>query len=579
MYYKVNEIGPDKKIKKIIVFSGSIEGPAFDENNIPLYYSKQQIHYDDSIGTIYIKIVNEYGRIFAMEEIYLYCLKDDVLDPYKTLMQYSNDDKISKMTLDNYLSNIKSPLENKIVDKEVYDYDDILKLDITGKSYTVAHPIGQEIGNYTTDPFDNKLITGYKTNISVALSNNLLLNSGKIIDNNIYLCLASDVLSAYASTISSQLIKIYYPLLAALKINTLSQIEDNTQKLIEENEFLKDNESTETLFKKIDLFYDIYNNPLTKLKYIKPGGIKFIKLVIHPAFNVKIPLDTIFKLLHATEKNPFIKYNPASRQEKIYRLFTDKMSKDGRKIPLLSKADVIRYGKSFGKTKSVAVIIYSASSPSPSPSPSHSPIICEFEDNGNIVISSEFEESILIDDIDKLFNNSVNDIIGEVKIYLEQSGYKINLFNSITDQNVEIKLLTYQTVIKIDTAIKLDNIIGCISSAFNVETSNIKKGIEMRFKRVANFNKTTSQEAYIIEQINQKSNLEDLVNGLIENFSLKQEDAIALINKISDEFQINRGIKKNIEIKINPGFKTTIVLNQYNANIKLKLKVLIIYIF
>ena len=62
-------------------------------------------------------------------------------------------------------------------------------------------------------------------------------------------------------------------------------------------------------------------------------------------------------------------------------------------------------------------------------------------------------------------------------------------------------------MIKIDTAIKLDNIIGCISSAFNVETSNIKKGIDMRFKRVANFNKTTSQEAYIIEQINQKSNL------------------------------------------------------------------------
>ena len=56
--YKVNEIGPDKKIKKITVFSGSIEGPAVDQNNNPLNYSRQQIHYDDSIGTIYIKIIN-----------------------------------------------------------------------------------------------------------------------------------------------------------------------------------------------------------------------------------------------------------------------------------------------------------------------------------------------------------------------------------------------------------------------------------------------------------------------------------------------------------------------------------------
>ena len=158
MYYKVNEIGPDKKIKKIIIFSGSIEEPYIDQNNIPVYHSKQQIHYDDSIGTIYIKLVNEYGRIFAMEEIYLYCLKETILDPYKTLMQYSNGDKISKMVLDNYLSNIKSPVENEIVDKEVYDYDDILKLDITGKSYITVCPLGQELNNYTYDPFDNKLL-------------------------------------------------------------------------------------------------------------------------------------------------------------------------------------------------------------------------------------------------------------------------------------------------------------------------------------------------------------------------------------------------------------------------------------
>ena len=51
--YKINEIGIDKKIKKIIVFSGSIEEPVdkrqlftkeelenIDQNNIPVHYSK-----------------------------------------------------------------------------------------------------------------------------------------------------------------------------------------------------------------------------------------------------------------------------------------------------------------------------------------------------------------------------------------------------------------------------------------------------------------------------------------------------------------------------------------------------------
>ena len=102
--------------------------------------------------------------------------------------------------------------------------------------------------------------------------------------------------------------------------------------------------------------------------------------------------------MHATHKSPFIKYNPASRQEKIYRLFADKISNDGRKIPYLSKADVIRYIKTTGKTKSVVVFI----------SPS---IFCEFEDNGNILISGEFEEGISAEEIDILFRESVNNII------------------------------------------------------------------------------------------------------------------------------------------------------------------------
>ena len=371
--YKVNEIGSDKKIKKITVFSGFInedidkdifftkeELENIEQNNIPVHYSQQQIHFDDSIGTIYIKLVNEYGQIFSIEEIYLYCLKETILDPYKTLL---HSDNISKISLNNYLSNIKDNeiLFAKIEDKEFYNYDDILKLDITGKQYISMQSIGQELSEYAVDPFNIKLVTNHKYNTSKVLSNNLLLNSGEIINNNIYLCLATEVLRALSSTISSQIIKIYYPLLSELKINTLKQLEDNTQHLIDENEFLKDNLSTEFLFKKVDLFYNIYKERKNELKYINKngnkGGIKYIKVVIHPTYNVKIPLDIIFKLLHASEHNPFIKYNPASRQEKIYRLFTNKISKDGRKIPLLSKADVIRYGKKYGKTKSVILVL------------------------------------------------------------------------------------------------------------------------------------------------------------------------------------------------------------------------------
>ena len=70
-----------------------------------------------------------------------------------------------------------------------------------------------------------------------------------------------------------------------------------------------------------------------------------------------VQLEIIFKIIHATEKNPFIKYNPSSRQENIYRLYTDKISTDGRKIPYLKKTTIFKLMKTIAKTKSVSVFI------------------------------------------------------------------------------------------------------------------------------------------------------------------------------------------------------------------------------
>jgi hypothetical protein len=64
------------------------------------------------------------------------------------------------------------------------------------------------------------------------------------------------------------------------------------------------------------MFYDVYKLKKTELNYVSKG-IKYIKVVIKPDFNIKIPLEVIFKVIHATQNNPFIKFNPSSKQENI----------------------------------------------------------------------------------------------------------------------------------------------------------------------------------------------------------------------------------------------------------------------
>jgi len=278
------------------------------------------------------------------------------------------------------------------------------------------------------------------------------------------------------------------------------------------------NESTFEMFSSVDLFYDVYKERKEELNY-KSSGIKYIKLVIHPTYDIKIPLDVIFKIVHAERNKPLIKFNPAiRRQENIFRIYTDKIAKDGRKIPFLTKADINSLMKVMGKGKSVSVYIQHQYGRK-----KYNKIFCEFEENGNIQIECEFEQILTAAQINEIFKTAVNPVIDEVKTYIEKSGYSINLFNNIYDDNVSIKQMTYETSVQIETNIKMEDLVGCVSSVFLVESKNFKKGIEMRFKRVSNFNKTTSQEAFIIEQIDNKVSGLEIIKGLVENTKFQNQ--------------------------------------------------------
>ena len=160
-----------------------------------------------------------------------------------------------------------------------------------------------------------------------------------------------------------------------------------------------------------------------------------------------------------------------------------------------------------------------------------------------------------------------------MKAYLEQSGYSVALFNNLLAENVEVEKIDYESVIHITKPIKMDEIIGCISSIFIVESKNFKKGIQMRFKRVANFNKMTSREAFVIEQVKQSDGLKgaELIVALMENYGITEQEARELIAKLASELQVERGVRRTeIEIKINPGFKTTVTLNPITSLITIK---------
>jgi hypothetical protein len=216
--------------------------------------------------------------------------------------------------------------------------------------------------------------------------------------------------------------------------------------------------------------------------------------------------------------------------------------------------------KNIGRTKSVSVYIETSNDDE------SYYMVCEFDEEGYITISSEFKNVVNVSEIDKIFQDSINPIIEEIKNLLEQSGYKLNKFSSLNDENVEIKQLTYETQIKITKPLDIQAYKGCVSSVFINETNKFKgTTINLRFKRVSNYSKFNSQEAFILEKSEQGLRGDQIIEALLENFpeDLDHKQAIEMVSKIANELEIERGVRKSdIKIKNNPGFKTTIGLEQ-----------------
>jgi len=611
--YKVNHLINENEIKGIYVFYGKNdnldelfkrepENPAFinkitnqpifneeemqniKEKNIPVHFSQQQIHFDDSIATIKLKLVLEFSNTFSYEELYLFCMKEESFNPsqiYQILTQNKRLE-LTRLRLDQFLLNIirndnGTPVEFNIPEKEVYSYDDIIELDLDDKKFWVNKVLGQKffiITNeypFVVNPFDaieyDTFLEKTARKSLSTLNNNLLLDTGEIIENNIYFCLAKDLIARkHEPTEAAYAIKIYFPFLYAKNLLSLETIDSKRNELIRENKKLLQKATVHT-FESVDMFYDIFKERKTELNY-KTTGVKKIRAILRPEYNVKIPLEVVFKLIHATEGNPLIKYNPSTRKEQIYRLYADKISKDGRKIPFLAKAQIFKLMKKVGKNKSVAVVFHNHDRDEQFTS-----LVCEFQENGNIEINGEFEKVISISDLNDIIRDTINPVIDSVKTYLEQSGYSIHLFTSITSNNFEIKLLDYESIIGINKPMNLDKIRGCLSSVFIVDTLKAKQDIQMRFKRVANFNKRTSQEAFILEKKDQGLRGDEIIEEVIKAYQVSRDEAAELLAKMASELEVQRNVKRNeISIKINPGFKTTIHLDQIKSEITIRVE-------
>ena len=160
----------------------------------------------------------------------------------------------------------------------------------------------------------------------------------------------------------------------------------------------------------------------------------YIELEIKPDSIINIPIDILFKILHTTEEKPLIKLTRNKRDEKMYRLYANKIARNGKRIPYLKKSEIKRIMKETQVEKRVMVLIHATHEVYDKGKyieDNTVQIKCEFDNHGSIFISFKLEQPLCDFHITEIIDKSVNPVIDEVATFIGQYGYSLNNFNSL----------------------------------------------------------------------------------------------------------------------------------------------------
>ena len=562
--YKVHCLDANGVLEKVYVFSGgkSFSTPELVALGVPIIHSDQQIHRDDPIRVIKNKIVQAIGaNTISYNELYLFMELDKRLDIMNIYQRITNNWRtdFTREQLVQLLHNLNIPIDDNSSNQTTYTYEEVLG--IVGNEYSVKIPLGQKFSKYqdfmfAVDPYmidTEMLYQPTNKNILTVFDNMLLLNYGSPIDNVITACFAENVLNyiqpkSTVDTIESAIIQTYFPFLYLEDhIETIEQLTAKKENILKKARTNIDKNAFE-YYKTIDMFYNVFYQRTSDLKYVE-RGIQYFSIIIDTKLNAKLPLEIVFKNIHATETIPFIKYNPGSMRENLYRLFVNKISKNGKKIPKLSEQEIMRLSRFLGKGNQISMAIKM-------PKLSEE-IYIDFLETGNIRVYGDLNRPVLQEELNEYIRSAVNPVIDNINEFLQKSGYKLRVFENLYEDHIQVLNMKYVARMAISEELNnLQKYIKCLSSLFVIYQPNISKVAKMVFKRVENFKEMDAKTIFIQSLYKKTDNAELIIKGIMDNFQITLEEATKVFGKYLETVAAQQDLGEEV-IDV-PGFQTLI---------------------
>jgi len=433
------------------------------------------------------------------------------------------------------------------------------------KEHTVDVPIGQRFEKsyqwlFSANPYHiSMVLPDIKKNPLFSFDNSILLNYN--IHHEIFVCSAENVLefTEKLNITNEYVLQMYFPFLFKDGIRKLDDLKEKKQMLLDEYNKTID-ENTWKLYKTVDMFYQIDDQATTPLLY-SSNGINSFRMVLHADFANILPLDTIFKRIHAVPNIPFIKYNPGFKRENIYRLYSDKIATNGKKIPTLSATEISKLSKETGRTGQITLMIqetYENQSLQ---------IFLNFNKDGKIMMKCGLNKPIATQSIFPLIQQTIQPILEKLNAFLFETGYQIRIPEHyeiggyMENRIIEIEQIQYVSSIQISKKMDIKKYKGCLSSVFDIVETDVssEKGGKLTFKRVENYQDMDPISLAISQTYSKTREIEDVITVLKEDFKLTEDQARERTVKFFGEHTMLQG-----KLVDNTGFPITMTVNPSN---------------
>ena len=489
-------------VEKIIIFNGdNVEDfGIFSDEELDLVdsdntiVSRSMIHSDDSICEVKHKIMKEIECEYG--DIYLFCYKKRKINLNQLMSSFT-----TRESLEQFMKNI---------DLDGININETFSLgDDEERTLSLKTSLGMHTDDllFSPNPFHAAKKDVDATSMTV---NDGLLLGDEIECNNIYVCLAKDVIRQEETTKS-----VYFPHLGSVMPH----------------------KDTET----IDEMYRVYYNRNREI--VSTNGIQSFTLEIethHPR-----SLNIVFRNLHSDAEFPFIQYNRGFHTDNIYRLYGLSITKNGKRIPLLTKEKIVELANT---TTAGQLAIYSHVYN----------LVIIIDTVGKVRVRGEFKELKAVSEIETMLKIVLNPLFAKYCNYQFHSfdGHKMrmNYQYSTTQSKPVILNNKYVEAIfgkdyrynRVNNYAKMDKFHTFL---YDIYVEHGVRELVTRHK----FNKEDAEQLtreFATKNAGAKSTIMSIGNNLmVRVYGLDNVDYVRRLNIYLDAFVLGRGDKNSAKMR------------------------------